>query len=50
MPPQQPHRLLDLVDEAFDFGAHDFSCRFQLYGGDVTAPGLEGNSASLKSV
>jgi hypothetical protein len=22
MPPQQPDRLLDLFDEAFDFGAH----------------------------
>jgi len=25
MPPQQPDRLLDLFDEAFDFGAHGFS-------------------------
>jgi len=25
MPPQQPDRLLDLFDEAFDFGAHEFS-------------------------
>jgi hypothetical protein len=24
MPPQQPDRLLDLFDEAFDFGAHGF--------------------------
>jgi hypothetical protein len=23
MPPQQPDRLLDLFNEAFDFGAHD---------------------------
>jgi hypothetical protein len=26
MPPQQPDRLLDLFDEAFDFGAHGFLC------------------------
>jgi hypothetical protein len=25
MPPQQPDRLLDLFNEAFDFGAHEFS-------------------------
>jgi hypothetical protein len=25
MPPQQPDRLLDLFNEAFDFGAHGFS-------------------------
>jgi hypothetical protein len=25
MPPQQPDRLLDLFDEAFDFSAHGFS-------------------------
>jgi hypothetical protein len=25
MPPQQPDRLLDLFNEAFDFGAHDVS-------------------------
>src|SRR6202042_396910 len=25
MPPQQPDRLLDLFDEAFDFGAHGLS-------------------------
>jgi hypothetical protein len=25
MPPQQPDRLLDLFNEAFDFGAHE-SC------------------------
>jgi hypothetical protein len=24
MPPQQPDRLLDLFNEAFDFGAHVF--------------------------
>jgi hypothetical protein len=26
MPPQQPDRLLDLFDEAFDFGAHGCLC------------------------
>jgi hypothetical protein len=25
MPPQQPDRLLDLFNEAFDFGAHGIS-------------------------
>jgi hypothetical protein len=25
MPPQQPDRLLDLFNEAFDFSAHGFS-------------------------
>jgi hypothetical protein len=25
MPPQQPDRLLDLFNKAFDFGAHGFS-------------------------
>jgi hypothetical protein len=25
MPPQQPDRLLDLFNEAFDFGAHGLS-------------------------
>jgi hypothetical protein len=25
MPPQQPDRLLDLFDKAFDFSAHGFS-------------------------
>jgi hypothetical protein len=25
MPPQQPDRLLDLFNEAFNFGAHGFS-------------------------
>jgi len=25
MPPQQPDRLLDLFNEAFDFSAHEFS-------------------------
>jgi hypothetical protein len=24
MPPQQPDRLLDLLEELFDFGAHEF--------------------------
>jgi hypothetical protein len=24
MPPQQPDRLLDLLDESFDFSAHGF--------------------------
>jgi len=27
MPPQQPDRLLDLFNKAFDFGAHGFSIR-----------------------
>jgi hypothetical protein len=26
MPPQQPDRLLDLFNEAFDFGAHVLLC------------------------
>jgi hypothetical protein len=26
MPPQQPDRLLDLFNEAFDFGAHFCLC------------------------
>jgi hypothetical protein len=26
MPPQQPDRLLDLFNKAFDFGAHGLPC------------------------
>jgi len=49
MPPQQPDRLLDLFDEAFDFGAHKSSSRFQQVWRDVTAQHAEGNSVIRKS-
>jgi len=49
MPPQQPDRLLDLFDEAFNFGAHDLWRFATGFAGDVTAPGLEGNSAARKT-
>jgi hypothetical protein len=39
MPPQQPDRLLDLFDEAFDFGAHGFS--------DLRANPATGNVAGM---
>jgi hypothetical protein len=35
MPPQQPDRLLDLFDEAFDFGAHDLLCLLAGSTGDL---------------
>jgi hypothetical protein len=47
MPPQQPDRLLDLFNEAFDFGAHGFSIRGMRplfkYWQDVAAGGAKRN-------
>jgi hypothetical protein len=39
MPPQQPDRLLDLFNEAFDFSAHGFS-DLQLWAAIEMLPGM----------
>jgi hypothetical protein len=36
MPPQQPERLLDLVNDGLDFGAHDGSWKGSDSAGDLT--------------
>jgi hypothetical protein len=44
MPPQQPDRLLDLFNKAFDFGAHRFSrIRQECLGRDVAARAAKRN-------
>jgi hypothetical protein len=37
MPPQQCQRLLDLIDNGLDFGAHGFTSDFRIRGGNLMA-------------